>query len=83
MVTAYTWEENLRLGPHEGSYRSHLVLPPALSPISPSDRSGVGATVEVGDKLVISLASTLNLDNTPSSASYDAVSVAAAGGGGG
>ena len=34
----------------------------------------IHAAVEVGDKLVISLASTLNLDNTPSSASYDAVS---------
>ena len=30
--------------------------------------------VEVGDKLVICLASTLNLDGTPSSASFDAVS---------
>ena len=30
--------------------------------------------VEVGDKLVICLASTLNLDGTPSSATFDAVS---------
>ena len=41
------------------------------------------AAVEVGDKLVICLASTLNLDGTPSASTFDAVGAAGGGRGGG